>query len=45
MAKLTKKQKEIAAKFDVAKSYNLSEASKIVKDTTSNKFDASIDLA
>jgi len=45
MAKLTKKQKEIAAKFDVAKSYNLSEASKIVKDTTSNKFDASVDLA
>jgi large subunit ribosomal protein L1 len=45
MAKLTKKQKEIAAKFDVAKSYDLSEASKIVKDTTSNKFDASVDLA
>ena len=45
MAKLTKKQKEIAAKFDVAKLYNLSEASKIVKDTTSNKFDASVDLA
>ena len=45
MAKLTKNQKEIAAKFDVAKSYNLSEASKIVKDTTSNKFDASVDLA
>ena len=45
MAKLTKKQKEVAAKFDVAKSYNLSEASSIVKDTTSAKFDASVDLA
>ena len=45
MAKLTKKQKEVAAKFDVAKSYNLSEASSIVKDTTSGNFDASVDLA
>ena len=45
MAKLTKKQKEVAAKFDVAKSYNLSEASAIVKETTSAKFDSSIDLA
>jgi len=45
MAKLTKKQKEVAAKFDVAKLYNVSEASSIVKDTTSAKFDASVDLA
>ena len=45
MAKLTKKQKDVAAKFDAAKSYNLSEASSIVKDTTSANFDASIDLA
>ena len=45
MAKLTKKQKEVAAKFDVAKSYNISEASSIVKETTSAKFDASVDLA
>ena len=45
MAKLTKKQKDVAAKFDVAKSYNLSDASSIVKDTTSGNFDASVDLA
>tara|TARA_B100001057_G_scaffold377893_1_gene383196 strand:+ start:155 stop:844 length:690 start_codon:yes stop_codon:yes gene_type:complete len=45
MAKLTKKQKEVAAKFDVAKSYTLSEASSIVKETTSVNFDASVDLA
>ena len=45
MAKLTKKQKEVAAKFDVAKSYNLSEASSIVKETTSGNFDSSVDLA
>ena len=45
MAKLTKKQKDVAAKFDAAKLYNLSEASSIVKDTTSANFDASVDLA
>ena len=45
MAKLTKKQKDVAAKFDAAKLYNLSEASSIVKDTTSGNFDASVDLA
>ena len=45
MAKLTKKQKDVAAKFDAAKLYNLSEASSIVKDTTSVNFDASVDLA
>jgi large subunit ribosomal protein L1 len=45
MAKLTKKQKDIAVKFDAAKSYNLLEASSIVKDTTSCNFDASVDLA
>lgn len=45
MAKLTKKQKNAAAKFDAAKSYNLSEASSIVKDTSSTNFDASVDLA
>jgi len=45
MAKLTKKQKEAISKFDVKKAYNLKEASSIIKDITSVKFDASIDLA
>tara|TARA_B100000497_G_C7582127_1_gene350401 strand:- start:32 stop:721 length:690 start_codon:yes stop_codon:yes gene_type:complete len=45
MAKLTKKQKVVATKFDVAKSYSVSEASSIVKETTSDNFDASVDLA
>ncbi|MFT5969694.1 MAG: large subunit ribosomal protein L1 [Flavobacteriales bacterium] len=45
MAKLTKKQKEVAAKFDVTKDYSLVDASSIVKDITTTKFDASIDLA
>lgn len=45
MAKLTKKQKVVATKFDVSKSYSVSEASSIVKETTSDNFDASVDLA
>lgn len=45
MARLTKNQKAIAAKFDRTKSYTLADASKIVKDITTTKFDASVDLA
>ncbi|MDN5212367.1 50S ribosomal protein L1 [Fulvivirgaceae bacterium BMA12] len=44
MAKLTKKQKEVAAKYDATKEYSLDEASKLVKDITFTKFDASVDL-
>ncbi|HLP10472.1 MAG TPA: 50S ribosomal protein L1 [Flavobacteriales bacterium] len=45
MARLTKNQKAINAKFDSTKIYTLAEASKIVKDITTTKFDASVDLA
>jgi large subunit ribosomal protein L1 len=45
MATLTKKRKAAIAKFDASKSYSVAEASKIVKDITSTKFDASVDLA
>lgn len=45
MARLTKNQKAVAAKFDPTKSYSLADASKIVKDITTTKFDASVDLA
>ncbi len=45
MATLTKKRKAADAKFDASKSYSVSEASKIVKDITTTKFDASVDLA
>ena len=45
MATLTKKRKAANAKFDASKSYSVAEASKIVKDITSTKFDASVDLA
>jgi large subunit ribosomal protein L1 len=45
MATLTKKRKSVVSKFDAGKSYSVAEASKIVKDITTTKFDASVDLA
>lgn len=44
MAKLTKKQKEVLAKYNPEKEYSLADASQIVKDITYTKFDASVDL-
>lgn len=44
MAKLTKKRKDVLAKYDPAKEYNLKEASEVVKAITTAKFDASVDL-
>ncbi|MFT5581073.1 MAG: large subunit ribosomal protein L1 [Sphingobacteriales bacterium] len=44
MAKLTKKRKDVLAKYDPAKEYNLKEASEVVKTITTAKFDASVDL-
>ncbi len=45
MATLTKKRKAADAKFDSTKSYTVAEASKIVKDITTTKFDSSVDIA
>lgn len=45
MAKLTKKQKEAAGKVDANKVYNLEDASSLVKEVNTTKFDASVDLA
>ncbi|MFM7014893.1 MAG: 50S ribosomal protein L1 [Bacteroidota bacterium] len=45
MAKLTKNQKVAYAKVDANKAYTLLEASKLVKDITFTKFDASVDLS
>lgn len=45
MATLTKKRKTAMAKFDQSKSYSIAEASKVVKDISTTKFDASVDLA
>lgn len=45
MATLTKKRKAADAKFDANKAYTVAEATKVVKDITTTKFDASVDLA
>jgi large subunit ribosomal protein L1 len=45
MAKIGKKRKAILSKVDPAKVYNLQEASKIVKEISTTKFDASVDLS
>lgn len=45
MAKISKKRKQILSKVDQSKSYSLADASKIVKDITTTKFDASVDLS
>ncbi len=44
MSKLTKNQKLADAKIEVGKSYTLAEASALVKEITTTKFDASVDL-
>lgn len=44
MAKITKKRKAIIGKVDANKQYTLTDASKMVKDITYTKFDASVDL-
>ena len=45
MAKLTKNRKESVAKIVNTKIYSLSEASKLVKEISNVKFDASVDIA
>src|SRR4051812_30154759 len=42
--KLSKKRKAVAGKVDANKLYSLSDAAKMVKDITTCKFDASVDL-
>ncbi len=44
MTKLTKKQKFALDKIEVGRLYTLSEAAALVKDITTTKFDASVDL-
>ena len=44
MSKLTKNQKSVAEKVEAGKAYTLEEASKLVKEITTTKFDASIDM-
>ena len=44
MAKLTKKQKQALEKVDTSAMYSLSEAAAMLKDITTVKFDASVDM-
>ncbi len=44
MGKLTKNQKIAVAKVDAGKAYSLDEAAQLVKDITTVKFDASVDI-
>jgi len=43
--KVSKKRKVALTKLDTNKSYSIEEASKVVKDITTTKFDSSVDLA
>ncbi|MEW6470129.1 MAG: 50S ribosomal protein L1 [Bacteroidota bacterium] len=45
MAKVSKNRKKALSRYDAAKAYSLAEAAKIVKDITTTKFDASVDLS
>lgn len=44
MSKLTKNQKAVADKVEMGKAYTLREASELVKEITTTKFDASLDI-
>ena len=44
MSKLTKNQKLVSEKIEAGKSYSLAEASALVKEITTTKFDASVDI-
>jgi len=45
MAKTSKKRKSIKTKLDLSKKYSLQDASSLVKEITTVKFDASVDLS
>ena len=44
MSKLTKNQKSVADKVEAGKAYSLEEAASLVKEITTTKFDASLDI-
>ena len=44
MKKMTKNRKEIFGKHDLSKAYSLQDACNLVKDISTTKFDASIDM-
>ena len=45
MGKLTKNKKSVSDKFEPNKLYTVEEASNLIKEITTTKFDASVDLA
>ena len=45
MGRISKKRKEVLAKYDLAKPYTLTEACDLVKNVTTSKFDASVDIS
>ena len=45
MAKLTKKQKAVSEKFESNLEYSVADASRLVKETSTVKYDASVDFA
>jgi len=45
MGRISKKRKEVLAKFDLAKPYTLTEACDLVKSISTTKFDASVDIS
>jgi large subunit ribosomal protein L1 len=45
MAKITKKRKVALSKYDQSKAYDIDAAAKIMKDISSSKFDASIEMS
>jgi large subunit ribosomal protein L1 len=45
MGRISKKKKEILAKYDLEKAYTLADACNLVKEITRTKFDASVDVS
>lgn len=45
MGRVSKKRKEVLAKYDLAKPYTLTEACDLVKGISTTKFDASVDIS
>ena len=45
MKRIPKKRKEVLAKYDFSKTYSLSDACNLIKDVSSTRFDASVDIA
>ncbi|MEX1192901.1 MAG: 50S ribosomal protein L1 [Brumimicrobium sp.] len=45
MGRISKKRKEAISKYDLEKSYSLTEACNLVKEITNTKFDASVDVS